>query len=224
MSGRQDQEEWREVPGTNGLYEVSNLGRVRSWHKRGMAAVDERAAKPHLMTHARAGSHSARSYQRVSLIVEGRHTSPPVHRLVLLAFVGPPSSPDMQGAHLNGNANDNRLENLAWTTALENIRMKTEHGTQTRGVQAPCAKLTDEMVAHVRRLRKFGPWPGYSALAKSLGVSTGTLERAILGHTWGHVEEAPFTGNQYWRPPAEQASPRPTTRGQLPIPWPKREP
>ena len=75
-------EQWKAVPGYEGLYEVSDLGRVRSSaHGK---VLKQRA--------------STRGYLRVGLTKDGRQTMKSVHRLVLLAFVG---GSDMQVNHLN---------------------------------------------------------------------------------------------------------------------------
>ena len=69
-----------------------------------------------------------KGYQRVNLIRDGKPRSFRVHRLVLLAFVGP-CPKGMQARHLNGNSSDNRLANIAWGTPEENYADIHRHGT-----------------------------------------------------------------------------------------------
>lgn len=119
-------EEWRPIPGYEGLYEVSDLGRVRSldreWRQLG------RAGKPHLHRKPgrilRPGRTGRFGHVTVAL---GRGNSRSVHALVMLAFVGPrPAGHDV--AHNNGDASDNRLTNLRYATRRDNNLDKAKHG------------------------------------------------------------------------------------------------
>lgn len=121
-------EEWRPIAGWERQYEVSSVGRVRSLDRR----VGNRLMKgcmlkpylgrrkyPHLIVNLRRGG--KRSPYAIS-------ENPLVHRLVLLAFVGP-APKGMVCCHLNGDGTDNRLENLRWDTPSNNQRDSMLHGT-----------------------------------------------------------------------------------------------
>ena len=97
--------EWRAVQGYEGLYEVSNTGRVRRLNKNG-AVRELRLVPSHL-------------YFRVDLSREGKVKRFQVHRLVAAAFLDKPIGCDYID-HINGNGRDNRLENLRWCTMKEN--------------------------------------------------------------------------------------------------------
>lgn len=103
-----DNEEWRVVPG-HPDYEVSSLGRVRSWKgKNSRATNTPRIIKPH--THKL-------GYLR--LTVDNARTS--VHQLVAAAFHGP--CPDgMEVDHINNIKADNRPENLRYLTRRQNMQ------------------------------------------------------------------------------------------------------
>jgi hypothetical protein len=107
-----------------------------------------------------------------------------VHRAVLLAWVGP-CPPGQEGRHLNGDRQDNRVENLAWSTHLENIRDKHIHGTMPRGSTHGCAVLSEDDVREIRRL-----WPATSqaALGLRFGVAKPTVARVVRRETWRHVQ------------------------------------
>lgn len=92
-------EEWRPVVGFEGLYEVSNLGRLRGARRKG---TDGRISRPC-------------GYVRIRLYRDGVGYAVKVHRLVLEAFVGPCPS-EMEGCHNNGKPDDNRVTNLRWDT------------------------------------------------------------------------------------------------------------
>jgi hypothetical protein len=98
------------------MYEVSDMGRVRSWWRWGQRS---RADEPRLLS-LRV---SANRYSIVRLTnAMGQRTECLVHRLVLEAFVGPPPDEDIQGHHRDGRRTNNRLSNLEWLTPSENAR------------------------------------------------------------------------------------------------------
>lgn len=123
-------EEWRVIPGFP-AYEVSNLGRVRSL--------------PHTTewTHGRTGTRATANFKGRMLnpnrnkltgymtVNVGAGTSN-VHRLVLLAFVGP-APEGCQACHANGDPADNRLANLRWDTVRANAEDRERHGRTARG-------------------------------------------------------------------------------------------
>jgi HNH endonuclease len=107
-----------------------------------------------------------------------------VHRLVLLAFVGP-CPQGMQCRHLNGDPTDNRVENLKWGTAYENAADAIRHGRSGKGVQNPKAKLTDDLVRWIRKVYVKG---NSKNIARKLGVSPLTVWEAATYRKWKHVQ------------------------------------
>ena len=119
-------ETWKAIPGYEGRYEVSDQGRVRSFR---------RVANGQLLRPGR----MPQGHLSVAL---GRGNSQCVHKLVLLAFVGP--APDKhECCHNNGNPADNRLENLRWGTRSENNTDAVVH--HNRG------KLSESDIQDIRR-------------------------------------------------------------------------
>lgn len=104
-------EEWRPVPGYEGLYEVSNLGRVRGL-KRGRILR---------------GRTLPNGYRQVSLWRCNQEVFRYIHRLVLEAFVGP-CPEGRETLHGNNDRADNRLCNLRWGTRSENQRQVVADG------------------------------------------------------------------------------------------------
>jgi len=130
------------------MYEASNMGRIRSWLKRGAWQKDKvtpTIKKPML---------NKLGYYVVGITVsKGRCKPFGVHRLVCLAFNGIPMD-GLQASHINGNSKDNRPENLCWETILENNRRKAQHGTQYHGEEHGRSKLTELQIMEIRELRK----------------------------------------------------------------------
>lgn len=129
-------EEWSPVPGHEGYYEVSDLGRVRSLRFKNRR-VDKARPEARILAPYDGGDGYLRVY------VAGRRLA--VHRMVLEAFVGP-CPPGMEGAHLNGVRADARLVNLAWVTPVENQSHRWLHGTMLAGDASP-SRLHPERLA-----------------------------------------------------------------------------
>ena len=113
-------ENWRPVVGQPD-YEISDLGRVRSWKKYGAPAP--RILKPSKYDGYEVATMS-RAHRRI-------------HRLVLDAFVG--LRPDrMLTRHLDGDRSNNALTNLTYGTASENMRDRRTHGTDANVNRTEC--------------------------------------------------------------------------------------
>lgn len=119
-------EEWRDVCGYAGHYEISNKGRVKSVVrpvKRGSISgmLKERIIKPHL-----AGDKT--KYLCVLLSKNGVKAKKKVHRLVLEAFRGPKPYAKAVARHLDDDPMNNNVENLCWGSVSENTVDKFLNG------------------------------------------------------------------------------------------------
>lgn len=157
-----------EFPG----HEVSSLGRVRN---AGTGRVRKLTALPAL------GYLVVGMRKRGSRKVYWRR----VNRLVAAAFHGQPPTPKHAACHCNGVRTDNRAENLRWDTASANALDKREHGTMRRGSLATGSKLTDEIVADIRRRRASGE--KLKSIATSHGITVSNASYICSNKTWQHV-------------------------------------
>ena len=138
-------EEWRSVVGYEGRYEVSSMGRVRSYYIAGHQIVSISPQRICCLDVAQDG------YHRIELRRDGTARKFYVHDLLLFAFVGPCPS-GMMARHLDGTRTNNIPGNLEWATAKDNQGDRVRHGTHIRGERCPHAKLTHERVAELRIL------------------------------------------------------------------------
>lgn len=113
-----EQEIWKDIPGWEGLYQVSNLGQVKSLARDyvicNIAIVHkkEKILKQHTIKFW---------YKHVELNYKGKAKNYPVHRLVALAFIpNPENKPYID--HIDTNTGNNKVENLRWVTAVENAK------------------------------------------------------------------------------------------------------
>lgn len=177
-----DQETWRPIPGFIG-YEVSDLGRVRSYRKHGgtgRGLVGEPRMKK--VRPNRVG------YLTVTLQKPDgdRCSAYLVHSLVAAAFLGPRPA-GTQVAHGDGDRGNARLENLRYATPSENADDKRRHGTDTPGERNGMSKLSEADVRAIRRLRAQGALQ--RELAEGFNVSISAIQFVLNGQHWSHVEE-----------------------------------
>ena len=104
------EEIWKDVKGYEGLYQVSNLGRVKR-------VETDRILKP--LKHTK-------GYYRVDLSKNGSQSKKFIHRLVAQVFIPNPDNKS-QVNHIDENKTNNLVSNLEWMTAKENLN----HGTRT---------------------------------------------------------------------------------------------
>lgn len=158
-------ERWKGVVGVD-HYEVSNLGRVRSFCYRKRKANRVTAGKPIIIKQSMDG----KGYPTVNLFMGGRCVPRRlVHRLVLIAFRGPPGD-GLLCNHIDGNPSNNRLSNLEWVTNAENSQ---------KGRKAIlCAQ-------DVRRIRSSKE--KQKVIAKKYGISLSAVNDVICRRRWANV-------------------------------------
>lgn len=127
-------EEWRAVPGYEGLYEVSDQGRVRSMPRR-----DRRGRAWPGKTLSIGLTGPRRNYAAVTLSRDGAYRTRTIHTLVLLAFVGPRPG-RQEGCHRDGDTSNNRLKNLRWGTSGSNKLDAVAHGTHPQSSKMLCPR------------------------------------------------------------------------------------
>lgn len=186
-------EEWRPCPGFEGLYAVSDLGRVMATPGRVGHGHRERA-------HVMRQKLDRYGYPTVRLTGNGRRGPYTVHRFVARAFLGEPPEEKPQVNHKNGIKTDNRLENLEWMSCPENVRHAAINGlmpsgrrnarythpeTSARGSRVNTAKITEIDVPIIRARRAAGEQ--CSAIALDYDVYRQTIWDIVRRAHWAHV-------------------------------------
>lgn len=157
-------EEWRDVVGAEGRYEVSNLGRVRSLISGGKILAP---------AVGKAG------YCQVSICGASIFRCQSVHTLVARAFLG--ERPEgFNVDHIDGDRCDNRLENLRYIPISENCAQGTMIGERQ-----PPSKLNEQAVRVIRHCLKKGV--PQRILAGLHGVTNGCVDHIAHGRAWRHV-------------------------------------
>lgn len=178
-------ERWRAVVGYEGLYEVSDRGRVRGLDRvvksrlRGTPRVKTVRGLP------LSAPLGAQGYPQVSLCRDGKQRNTHVHRMVLEAFVGP-APPGCECCHNNGDRADSRLENLRWDTPVANQFDKLTHGTDNRGEKNGMSRLTADTVFEIRAAVASGET--HAEVASRYGIARQTVGDIMNGRRWGHAK------------------------------------
>lgn len=127
-------EVWRDIPGHEGRYQVSNYGQVRSvpW-----VSIRSNGRSYTNQSRVLAQATTDSGHLRVGLFRNKKQSGHLVHRLVLEAFVGP--CPDgMESCHTDDDPSNNHVSNLRWDTRRENMLDRSRNGIHHFGAQTHC--------------------------------------------------------------------------------------
>ena len=159
-------EEWRDVVGYEGRYQVSSMGRVKSLERKDCLGrtVKERILKPGVV---------GGGYLMVVLCAGGKQKMHKVHRLVCQAFHdNPDNKSDVN--HINENKTDNRACNLEWCTRRENCN----HGTHNERVAKAQSKSVGQYTLDGELVKI---WPSTIEVQRQTGFCQGSISQAANG-------------------------------------------
>ena len=154
-------EVWKDVKGYEGIYKISNLGRVKTNKDR-----------------IRKGTVS-HGYLRLLLWKDKQYKSTSIHRLVAENFIENPMNKPYVN-HIDGDKQNNHVNNLEWCTQLENVQHSIRTGL--KGENSKLHKLTRKDVEFIRKHYKPRD-KTYSgkALSEQFNVSLREIYRVIAG-------------------------------------------
>lgn len=190
------EEIWKDIQGYEGIYQVSNLGRVKSLPR------ENRYYNPW------AGKECVRNYkERIMKLKKNRggyHVAhlrdeennkegwPTVHRLVATAFIeNREQKPTIN--HKDGVKTNNFVENLEWATCSENTQHAYDMGLAKsvvaqyakKGSEHPHSKLKESDILEIRQKRKEGMT--LVAIAAEYGVYFSSIHKICKGESWTHI-------------------------------------
>lgn len=170
-----DLEIWKPVVGFEGIYEVSDRGRVRRLAE---------TPKCHRNRVLRQGLDS-NGYLGVTFCTNGRSRTTSVHRVVLAAFLGP--NPKSVVNHKDGCKQNNNLSNLEYCTYSENAYHAWRTGLRKKvvGSEHHSSKLDEATVVRIRE--EFSKNPDRSRIARLFKISKTSLQGIVTKSTWRHA-------------------------------------
>lgn len=163
---------FKSIKGYEGLYEISNYGRVKSLKK--YRAKQDRIMKLVIST---------LGYSIVSLSINGKTKIKRVHQLIAIAFIDNPENKP-QVNHINGIKTDNRIENLEWATAKENTQHSFKTGLQLsrKGIKHHNTNLTENDILSIRKSKLL-----QKELASIYKISQQTISSIKNKKLWQHI-------------------------------------
>ena len=169
---------WKDISGYVGIYQISNLGNVKS--------LIRKRRRTEIILDPGVDSDG---YLQTSLRKNNIGVARKVHRLVLETFIGPRLH-EMVARHLDGNRRNNRLNNLTWGTMVENAQDAVRHGTspgfKSHGTNNGQSKLTESKVVKIKQLLSLQKH-SQREIAKMFDISFQTISLIKLGKIWKYV-------------------------------------
>jgi hypothetical protein len=168
-------EEWRDIAWYEGLYQVSNLGRVKSLPR-------EVECKPghtkRLKGKILSQGTNTSGYRYLLLSLFGHRSPFMVHRLVAIAFLqNPDNKPEVN--HKDLDKTNNKVSNLEWSTRKEN----SDHAIRNGHGPKDCRrKLTKDDIPTI--LERVGNGESYAKIAKDYGMERQAIGYIVRGRNW----------------------------------------
>lgn len=170
---------WKDIPNYEGLYQVSNLGNVKSLC---YGARNIRKSNVHKIL-----KHSPNNwgYHKVQLYKDGKSQMLYIHRLVASLFIPNPENKE-QVNHIDGNKANNKVSNLEWATSKENLHHAEKLGLRSnvspmlgkKGILNPTSKCVNQYDKNGRYLATYY---GVSEAARHVGVVSSSISACANG-------------------------------------------
>lgn len=185
------EEVWKDIPEYEGLYQVSNLGRVKCLGNGNSNRSQKRILK---------GNKSTDGYIQVKLSKDDKYTTKRVHRLVMVTFNPCDNMDELEVNHIDYDRTNNRLDNLEWVTHIENVHHSSNNGNYSGryiGSKNPKSHFTEEQVRTIRTMYENG-WKIPQIVYELYGVTNasdrkeyrrkhGWISDIVKYRTWKHI-------------------------------------
>lgn len=161
------QENWKDIKGYEGFYQVSSLGRVKRLKSTVLGRGGCLRVQPEKILSSRP---TQKGYLLLQLSMNSVVKAYTVHRLVAEAFIS--GDAELSVNHINGIKTDNNVENLEWVTSKENSNHAVKKGLITG---TSIKQIDDEKLNQIRALLAEGL--SQREISRRLHVSRNTINR-----------------------------------------------
>lgn len=175
---------WKEIKGYEGLYEISNLGRVKSLERYKKAKGEGKTLLPEKIMKVQVARNGYKTLPLCKNCIYKYHT---VHRIVALSFL-----PNLQNkrcvCHKDGNKLNNNVNNLYWGSYKENLEDQKKHGTFICGEISYLHKLNEKQVRVIKHILNIPNHISYRQIGEIFKVSEFAIFDIKRGKSWKHVK------------------------------------
>lgn len=179
---------WKDIPEYEGLYQVSNMGRVKSFDRTTQVKHPQGVRTKKFFGKILTPQIVGQGYLRIILHKNDKGRGFYIHTLILITFAGIISGKECN--HKNGIKKDNRLENLEYCTRSENnlhfYRILGKGYNKPSGEKCGASKLTNDIVKQIRELYQTGNYTQVN-LAKMFKTSQNNVSSIIHKLTWKDI-------------------------------------
>lgn len=179
-------EVWKKIPGYEGIYDVSNLGRVKSLRCNKIMSL----------------SKSSTGYLHIQLYKDKKYKTHTIHSLVANAFIpNIYNKPEIN--HIDGNKENNNVSNLEWSTKSENqihaIKLGLRRPSPMIGIKGAKNRQSKKVIQYSLDGNFIHVWDSISDAARHYLCSPSCITSCIKGRhkTCAGYMWKPFTGNDY---------------------------
>lgn len=176
------EEVWRNIPGSNGLYQVSNFGNIKSLRYRG--GYQEKQLTPKKNNNGRLW---------VEVLINGKRKPMLIHRLVAMAFIPNPNGYE-EINHIDENPQNNTVYNLEWCTHKHNVRCFCKNHPEHWSNRKQSDKYGKRLNLTIVQLTKEGnvvkTWNNSRTIKAETGMSDWSISECCRGkrHTaYGYI-------------------------------------
>lgn len=179
--GNKKTEQWFPISFIDEPYEISDLLRIKKLpritrNKQSSFMTKERIISPWI---------AKTNYYSIKIKTNGKNKSFLLHRIIALCFI-PNKENKPYINHINGIKTDNRIENLEWCTASENVKHALKNGLliSFKGENHSCSKLTEKQVLEIRKLK--GTMT-QNKIGELFGVKYQIIGSILRNENWKHI-------------------------------------
>lgn len=177
-------EVWKDIEGYEGIYQVSNLGRIKSLDRKVRSRWGLMKQKGIVLK-----SRICNGYVLICLSKNGKNKDVSVHRVIAKSWVPGRTDAKNEVNHIDGDKTNNSVDNLEWCDRRHNIQHSIRIGLRTRqdGAGGYSAILTEKEVKEIRELKKNNPTISQPTLGRMFGISKSEIGYILNRAVWKNI-------------------------------------